>query len=263
MNIKVNGLSVNTFGDNKNQSIIFVHGFPYDYTMWQNQIDTLKEKYFCVAYDVRGLGQSDIGDGQYTMEMYVDDLFAVIEKLKLNKSILCGLSLGGYIAFRAVEKSQKTFGGVIFCDTRSEGDDNAGRLKRSGNISQINKEGVISFTDPFIMNCFSDETQRDNPKLIADTIEKAHKNNPVGVKGAIIAIMSRTDTTEFLPNIEIPAMVLCGSFDKLTPPPVMRSIAEKIPGSEIAIIPHAGHMSPLENPSCVNDLIAGFMKKIS
>ena len=263
MNFKVNGLSVNTFGERKNQAIIFVHGFPYDYTMWLNQIEALKENYFCVAYDVRGLGQSEIGDGQYTMEMYVDDLFTVIEELKLEKPVLCGLSMGGYIAFRAVEKIQDIFGGVIFCDTRSESDDNTGKLKRSGNITQINKDGLSSFTDPFIKNCFCDETQRDNPKLISGTIEKSHYNNPIGVKGAIIAIMSRTDTTASLASIKIPALVLCGSFDALTPPPVMRAIAEKIPGSELGIIPHAGHMSPLENPKCVNDLIAGFLKRIS
>ena len=78
MKQSINGLSVNTFGDSSNQSIIFVHGFPYDHTMWQNQIDALKEKYFCVAYDVRGLGESEIGDGQYMLEFFVDDLFNII-----------------------------------------------------------------------------------------------------------------------------------------------------------------------------------------
>ncbi len=261
MKLKINGLSVNTFGNDKKQSVIFVHGFPYDHTMWLNQIGALTENYFCVAYDVRGLGESYVGDGQYTMEAYVDDLFSVIDELKLNKPILCGLSMGGYIALRAAAKRQEVFGGLILCDTRSDADDNNGKLKRSANINQINKQGLANFVEPFVTNCFSDEMAKENPRLLSETIKLACKNDPLGVKGAVIAIMSRTDTTETLKDIKVPSMVLCGSFDKLTPPPVMRAMAEKIPNSEIAIIPHAGHMSPMENPSCVNDLILGFLKR--
>jgi pimeloyl-ACP methyl ester carboxylesterase len=230
--------------------------------MWEYQIEALKEEYYCVAYDVRGHGESTIGDGQYTMEIFVDDLFAIIKELKLNKPFICGLSMGGYIALRTVEKNQNIFGGLILCDTRSEADDNAGKLKRSAAINQINNEGLIKFVDPFVTNCFSDETIRDQEKLFLTTLHKTHKQNPIGVKGAIIGIMSRTDTTGFLPEIKIPTLVLCGSFDALTPPPVMRALAEKIPDAEFAIIPHAGHMSPLENPDAVNDLIYGFMKRV-
>ena len=258
----INSLSVNTFGDQNNQPIIFVHGFPYDHSMWENQINVLKEKYFCVAYDVRGLGESYVGDGQYTMEAYVHDLFSIINELKLKKPILCGLSMGGYIALRAVERSIETFKGLILCDTKSEADDDAARLKRAAGINQINTEGLIKFVDAFVTNCFADETPKEQEKMFLTTLFKAHKHDPVGVKGALFAIMSRTDTTSFLHKINIPTLVLCGSFDKLTPPPVMRAMSEKIPKSEFAVIPQAGHMTPLENPECVNDLIEGFLKRI-
>jgi 3-oxoadipate enol-lactonase len=261
MKLTINSLSVNTFGNSSNQSIIFIHGFPYDHTMWEAQIEFLKDNYYCVAYDVRGLGESYVGDGQYTMEAFVDDLFSVITDLKLNKPVLCGLSMGGYISVRAVEKNQDVFGGLILCDTRADADDNTAKLKRAANISMINTEGLVKFADAFVANCFSEETPKNNEKMFLTVLHKTHKNDPIGVKGGIIAIGSRTDTTESLSRIKIPALVLCGSFDKLTPPPLMRSIAEKIPGSEFAIIPQTGHMTPLENPDCVNDLILGFMKR--
>lgn len=76
----VNGLSVYPEGNSNNKSIIFVHGFPYDHTMWKVQIDELNEKYFCVSYDIRGLGESPVGDGQYTMESFVDDLEKIIDE---------------------------------------------------------------------------------------------------------------------------------------------------------------------------------------
>lgn len=261
MKVSINSLSVNTFGNENNQPIIFIHGFPYDHTMWENQINILKEKYFCVAYDVRGLGESYVGDGQYTMEAYVNDLFSIINELKLKGPILCGLSMGGYIALRSVERSMETFKGLILCDTKSEADDDTAKLKRAAGINQINTEGLIKFVEVFVTNCFAEETPKEQEKMFLLTLFKAYKHDPIGVKGALIAIMSRTETTSFLHKINIPTLVLCGSFDKLTPPTVMRAMSEKILRSEFAIIPRAGHMSPLENPECVNDLILGFLKR--
>jgi len=261
MKAYINGLAVNSFGDINNQAIIFIHGFPFDHTMWDFQIEDFQKDYFCVAYDVRGLGESHVGDGQYTMEFYVDDLFSIINELKLKKPILCGHSMGGYISLRAIEKSQDKFGGLILCGSKSEADDNAAKLKRSIGINQINTEELQKFTDPFITNCFADETPADDEELFDNVRYRSRRNNPVGVKGALIALMSRTDTTAFLPQIKIPALLLCGAFDKLTPPFLMRAMGDKIPESEYAAIPLSGHMAPLENSECVNDLIIGFIKR--
>jgi len=261
MNTQVNGISVNTFGDKANQPVIFVHGFPFDYSMWTEQLKALKKDYYCIAYDVRGLGKSLVGDGQHTLEMFVDDLFAVMEDLKLEKPFLCGLSMGGYIALRAVEIAQNKFKGVILSDTRPDADNDEGRLKRAKAIKQINHEGVSNFVENFISGLFADITKNEDPDLYHSFINKYKTQNPIGVKGALIAIMSRTDTTASLSAINIPALVFGGAFDTLTPPKIMREMADKIKGAQFAVVPMAGHMSPLENPKCVNDLISSFLKK--
>ena len=257
----INRLSVNTFGDSQKQSIIFVHGFPYDHTMWNSQIEALKENYYCVAYDVRGLGESPVGNRHFTMESFVDDLFYVIDELKLNKPVLCGLSMGGYIALRALDRNQDKFSSVILCDTRTHADDNTGKLKRSENIRIVNTEGHDKFVIPFVTNCFSEDAPKDQKELLDSTLTKCLKQNPAGVQSANFAIMSRIDTTHVLPNIKIPTLVLVGSFDRLTPTTVMRDMADQIPGSEFGIIPRAGHMTPIENPGAVNDLILGFLRR--
>ena len=92
----INSLSVNTFGDPENIPVIFVHGFPFDYTMWENQITALKNDYYCISYDVRGLGDSYVGDGQYTMDAFASDLFSIVHEMNINQPVLCGLSMGGY-----------------------------------------------------------------------------------------------------------------------------------------------------------------------
>lgn len=258
----INGLSVFLEGSSNNKSIIFLHGFPYDHTMWKAQIDELSEIYFCVTYDIRGLGESAVGDGQYTMESFVDDLETIINELKLDKPILCGLSMGGYISFRALERMEEKFSAVILCDTRSEADNNEGKLKRAAAIKRINTEGLAPFAKDFITNCFGDHYKQNHKDEFEKRIEKSLGFNPIGVKGSLLAMLGRNDTTEYLSKIKIPALVICGENDALTPPAVMKPLAEKINGAEFVVIKNSGHMSPIENPFEVNKAINDFLKRL-
>lgn len=257
----INSLVVEDTGKENAQSIIFVHGFPFGKWMWDKQIKVIQKKYRCVAYDIRGLGESYVGDGQYTMEAFVYDLFSIIDDLKLVKPVLCGLSMGGYISLRAVEKDQEKFGGLILCDTKAETDDDNGKLVRAAKINQINTEGLEKFVDGFVIPLFSEEAPKEKKKLVSEVLERCKKNNPLGVKGSLLAMISRTDTNKFLKKIKIPTLVIAGSFDKLTPPVKMRDMSEKIKNSDFAIVPSAGHLTPLENPGGFNDLLLGFMKR--
>lgn len=261
MNEIIDGLSVFLEGNSKNKSIIFIHGFPYDHTMWKAQIDELSENYFCVAYDIRGLGESPVGDGQYTMESFVDDLETIMTKLKLDKPILCGLSMGGYIGLRAMEKMQEKFSAVILCDTRSDADNNEGKQKRAAAIKRINDEGLAPFAKDFITNCYGDFFKQNHKDDFEKRIAKSSPFNPVGVKGSLLAMIGRNDTTEYLNKIKIPALVICGELDALTPPAVMKPLAEKISNSDFVVIKNSGHMSPIENPEEVNEAIKKFLLK--
>ena len=142
MNLNINNLSVFTTGGKENTQILFIHGFPFDHYMWDEQVEKFKNNYYCVTYDVRGLGSSSVGDGQYTLESFVDDLENVIDNINLNKPILCCLSMGGYISLRAVERMEKKLGGLILCDTKSLADNNEGRANRAKGIKQINDVGT-------------------------------------------------------------------------------------------------------------------------
>lgn len=261
MEYSVNGLKVFTRGNKNDRAIIFVHGFPYDHTMWDYQIDELKENYYCITYDIRGLGQSYIGDGQYTMEAFVWDLYSIMDDLHIENPLLCGLSMGGYISLRAVEKEPERFSGLILCDTRSEADNNDGKITRSNAIDKINVAGVETFVKDFVPKCFHAKSPTRLQEMYERIFATTMRQNSIGVKGGLLAMLSRRDITDSLKGFKIPTLVLVGKQDALTPPNVNRAMAKKIKRSKFYIVPKAGHMAPLENPKFVNDKIKKFLAK--
>lgn len=252
-------LNANVTGVNNRGSIIFLHGFPFDQNMWDAQGEFLKNDFLCVTYDIRGLGKSDPGDGQFTMEMLADNCLTIIAELKLDKPVLCGLSMGGYLGFRVLERAQEIFSAAILCDTRAESDSDTAKLKRASGVNQINAEGVEKFVEEFVPNCFSEKYKTEKVNEYNVYLERSKKSNPSGVKGCLLAMQGRTSVTASLPNFKIPILLLCGEDDKLTPPEEMRSISDKIHTSKYLIVPGSGHMTPIENPNFVNTSIKDFL----
>lgn len=261
--MKINNLSVFTSGEEKLKAILFVHGFPFDHHMWDAQVEEFSNGYHCITYDIRGLGQSSESDGQYTMESFVDDLEMVIDELNLDKPVLCGLSMGGYISLRAIERMENKMGALILCDTKSMTDDNQGKLKRASGIKTINVEGSEKFVEQFVPNCFSEKFIKEYSSEYQKVLNRSKQNGSVGLKGCLLAMAGRTDTTSYLSKISIPVLVICGKEDKLTPPDVMQSMAEKIKDSKFVVVENVGHMSPIESKDVVNKRMGDFLKGLS
>ncbi len=255
----IGGLSVLAKGNKKHRTIIFLHGFPYDHSMWSNQIDILSEHFYCVAYDIRGLGNSCVGDGQFTMELFVDDLEMIINELQVENPIICAFSMGGYIALRAIERMEEKFSALILCDSVSHADSDEAKLDRSDAIRRINAQGTSSFSKAFISRCFSDSFKKEHNDIVEKRILKSRKFNSIGIKGCLLAMMTRKDTTGYLPSIKLPTLLLCGEKDNITPPEKMQTIAEKIAGAKFVLIKDAAHMSVIENPKDCNDAIIEFL----
>ena len=258
----INDLFVFTTGNIVKMPIVFVHGFPFDYHMWDNQIKELEKGYYCITYDIRGLGKSPAGDGQLTIESFVDDLENILNQLELDKPVLCGLSMGGYISLRAVERMEKKFRALILCDTKSSADDNEGKLKRAEGVKLVNESGVENFVNQFVPNCFSESIMSKNKSVFEKVISRSRLSSPEGVKACLLAMAGRTDTSHYLPEIKIPVLLICGEEDKLTPPGVMKFMNEKIKDSKMVVIRGAGHMTPVEAPDLVNKEIIQFIKDL-
>jgi pimeloyl-ACP methyl ester carboxylesterase len=230
--------------------------------MWQPQVDALKNNYYVIAYDVRGHGKSDVGDGQYSVEYFVDDLISLLEYLKLSSVVVAGLSMGGYIALRAIERNPERFRGIILCDTRSESDNNEGKVKRAIQAKTVKADGMKTFAEGFLKAVFYEktfQTQPDAVTMIRSTIENS---SPVAVAGTLMALAARTDTTSSLYTIKVPALILVGQHDNLTPPSASHAMKEKIPNAELHVIPNAAHMSNLENVDEFNKYLVNFLAKL-
>ena len=135
--------------------IIFIHGFPFNKSMWNLQVEALKDKYRVITYDIRGHGKSDAGNEVFTIDLFVNDLINLMDALKIDNAILCGLSMGGYIALNAMAKYQERFDALILCDTQCIADTPEAKEKRIKAIESIRKTGVEKYADESIKNLFA------------------------------------------------------------------------------------------------------------
>jgi 3-oxoadipate enol-lactonase len=243
-------------------AVVLLHAFPLSHATWSEQLAALTPAFRVVTPDLRGFGGTDAGDGQYTLEFFVDDLVGLLDHLKLSRVAVCGLSMGGYIALRAVERNPERFCAVILCDTRSEADSNDARLGRAAALKTVKQAGLAAFSEKFVRTVFAPGTLASKPALIESTKKLIQSNSPLGICGALLAMASRTDTTAALPDIRVPALVMVGEHDALTPPALARAMQGKIPDARLRLIPDAAHMSNLENPQEFNRHLLEFLHAI-
>ena len=241
-------------------AIVLIHAFPFSSRMWEGQIRALKGNYRVIAFDLRGQGRSDVGDGQFTLDFLVDDLISLLNHLHIDRAVLCGLSMGGYVSLRAVERYTDRVLGLILCDTKSEADSNEGKLGRTAAIRTIKRDGVKSFAKTFLTNAFS-PTRLADQDLVNAALKIISRNRPLGLCGMLLALAGRTDTSSFLPRIRVPTLILVGEEDKITPPNLSRRMHVAIQGSELRTIPRAGHLSSMENQKQFNWYLLNFLKQ--
>jgi 3-oxoadipate enol-lactonase len=264
MEIKVNGFKINYNLQlvESTPVVVFVHAFPLNQKMWDDQVKALQGKFSVLTYDLRGFGKSEVGDGQYMFENHVDDFIELILSLKFEKVIACGLSMGGYVILRAYEKNPSLFHGLILCDTKAEADGNEAKLRRNQMLHILKFHGKEKFIEEFIKTAFSPKTFEKKPEVVELVKGLIAENDEKGIAGNLIALSTRTDTTSLLDKIDIPTMFIVGEDDVLTPPALAREIISRIKGGELVVISNAGHLSNLENSEEFNRAILNFLEKI-
>lgn len=244
----------------KTPPVLFIHGFPFSMAMWHHQLGALANHCRTIAYDVRGLGTSTPGEGVFTIEGHVDDLISLLDQLDIEQAVVIGLSMGGYITLRALERNPERFAAAVLCDTRSEPDTNDARLNRAKSITDVKKRGSAAFAEEFVKKIFAPDSFQRVPTEVALIKEIITRTPPLNIAGMLLALAARTDTTDALGSIKVPTLIMVGEHDVMTPPEASQAMHQRIKGSELHIIPHTAHMSPMENPGEVNKHLLGFIK---
>jgi pimeloyl-ACP methyl ester carboxylesterase len=248
--------------------VVLLHGFPLDHSMWLPQIDALAPKCRVIAPDLRGFGQSSLGNadpaGGVAIEQYAEDVAALLDALQIREPIiLAGFSMGGYIAWQFARKYSSRLRALIPCDTRAAADTDEARANRLKMAEKIHEWGSARVAEMMGPKLFAAGRFESNPRIVQDLRDVVARTSPDAIAVAQRAMAARPDMTYLLPQIKVPTLVIAGVEDALIPPQEMRQIAEAIPHGQYVEIPDAGHMTTVENPAAVNAAMIEFIGRMS
>ncbi len=257
--ITVNGVSLAIETRGSGLPIVFLHGFPLDRTIWRHQLDTLSG-YRRIGYDFRGMGQSDAPDLGYSMAMYADDLAALLDALGEDRVVLCGLSMGGYVAFEFLRRHRSRVRGLILMGTRAEADSAEGRKARDGLVAKVRDSGAIAAAEAMLPRFFTSTVPGDIIEAVRAMILRA----PVpGIIGALTAMRDRADSSQMLATlVGVPTLVVVGQEDIVTPPGISELMAAAIPEARLVEIPGSGHLPCIEQPVPTTRAILKFLQSL-
>ncbi len=261
--IKVNDLTI-CYDDLGTGSIpvIFIHGFPFDKSMWHAQMEALKHNNRVISYDIRGFGKTNPGKEKPAITLFADDLIKFMDALQIKKAIVCGLSMGGYILLNAINRYAERFEGIILCDTQCIADSSEVKEKRLKTISQIEKNGLKEFTENFITSIFTPESLNSNKTEVEKIKNVILSTSVKTITQTLHALANRQESCFSLPDIRIPALIVCGRQDIVTPISQSEYLYEYLAHSELHTIDKAGHVSNLEQPEEFNKHILAFISSL-
>lgn len=238
--------------------VLFVHGFPFDRTMWRHQLAGLS-RWKRIAPDLRGIGEAGPGTPECSIGRYADDLVAVLDAVGVTQAVLCGLSMGGYVVFDMLRRYPERVRAAILCDTRPQADAAEARRNRDELAALARERGPEAVAERLLPGLLAPATLADQPEVMAQCREMARRWSAGGMVAALRAMRERPDSTALLGGIQVPVLVLVGAEDRASPPAVAEAMADAIPGARYAVIPGAGHVAPLEQPLATSRVLAEFL----
>jgi len=240
--------------------IFLLHGFPFSRWMWRAQVAALARGHRVVTPDFRGFGES--GGHPESLEQLAQDVHALVEHLRLSRIVLGGFSMGGYVAFRYLAHHADTLAGLMLLDTRPEADTEEGKQRRYAGIERVRSEGAQGFLDDFTKLVVSPRTLEGRPEVVAEVRRLMDDVRTDALADGLRAMAERPDSTPLLSTVAVPTLVLVGEDDKATPVESSRKMAAAIAGTDLVIIPGAGHVSNLEQPDAFNAALQMFLRRI-
>ena len=262
MKTDINGVTIAYDDRGTGPPIVFLHAFPLNRSMWAPQVATLSHRFRTISIDVRGLGESDAPYWRYSLEQYARDVKEVLGHLRIEKALFVGLSMGGYLEFALYRLCPEMMLGLVLADTRAEADKPEQVKWRFGLAQRTAATGSAAVIEEMLPKLLAPQRYDRDPDLVAQVKAMLSAAPVPGIIGALMAIAERPDSTDLLPIIAIPTLVVVGADDVLTPKADAERLAKGIGGAELVIIPDAGHLSNLEQPDRFTAAVEGFARRI-
>ncbi|HEX6184331.1 MAG TPA: alpha/beta fold hydrolase [Pyrinomonadaceae bacterium] len=229
-------------------AVVLLHGFPFDRSMWREQAQALSGTCRVVAPDLRGQGETPLGDVTLTMGEMAEDVAALLDELGLERVVLGGLSMGGYVAFEFYRRFPQRVRALVLADTRPQADTDEAQRTREESAQKVLREGMEPLTDSMLPKLLSPATREGKLDVVERVRAMMLATKPEGAAAALRAMAVRRDQTDLLASIDVPTLILVGGEDPITPPSDAEAMAEKIKGARLVRIEGAAHLSNVERP---------------
>ncbi|MDQ1613916.1 MAG: hypothetical protein QOG00_3847 [Pyrinomonadaceae bacterium] len=241
--------------------IVLLHGFPFNRTLWHEQVEMLSDRHRIITVDLRGHGETTATRAPATMEAMAEDVAALLDELHITRVALGGLSMGGYVALAFYRLFPERVSALVLADTRAQADTEEARLAREETATLVLNEGMHTIADAMLPKLFAPATHAERPKIVARVREMILNTDPQGAASALRGMAVRRDQTELLGEINCPTLILVGSLDQITPPTDAERMNRGIRNSRLEVIAGAGHVSNLERPLEFNRALENFLRE--
>lgn len=241
--------------------IVLIHGYPFNRSLWNEQVEALSNAYRVIAPDLRGFGESDASPGTATMNRMAQDVARLMDQLEIEQAVIAGLSMGGYVTLAFCRQAPARVKALVLADTRAQADTDEAKQTRHQQAEKALSEGMAGIADAMLPKLLTPETVSKRPELVKRIRDMMLKTKPEGAAAALLGMAQRDDQTEFISSINVPALILVGREDAITPVADSEKMQAKIAGSRLVVIENAGHVSNLEQTEQFNSALSAFLEK--
>lgn len=244
------------------EAIVLLHGHPFNRSMWDEQTAFLQTDFRVIAPDLRGYGETAVAGDVAAMSEMAGDVAALLYSLNLETVILCGLSMGGYVALEFYHQFPDRVRALVLADTKAAADTAEARQKRFESAEKIIKEGMQPIVDEMLPKALAPQTHEGKPETIDFVKEMILNTKPEGASAGLRGMAERRDHTTLLAKITVPTLIIVGAEDQITPPAEAEKMHRGIKNSQLVQIPAAGHLSPVEQPDEFNKALKRFISDL-
>ncbi|HKV34919.1 MAG TPA: alpha/beta fold hydrolase [Pyrinomonadaceae bacterium] len=241
--------------------VVLLHGYPFNRTLWNEQVSALSNSYRVITPDLRGHGESDASPGAATMNRMAQDVAALLDHLEIHRAVVGGLSMGGYVALAFYKQFPSRVRALVLADTRAQADTEEGKVTRHQQAEKALAEGMAGIADSMLPKLLTPDTVSKRPEVVKRMRDMMLKTKPEGAASALLGMAERDDQTALLSQISCPALILVGQEDQITPMKDSEKMHREIAGSRLVVIENAAHVSNLERTEQFNEELTRFLKQ--